>query len=153
MQQDLLSQLRDIRGIDSVSWWPLAPGWWILAGALVLIYGLYFLLRRHKEKKDLSWQAEVKTRLKSIRQLDTSKEKIAEFSELLRHSAIKLYGRESCAGLEGVDWLSWLSEKDPQGFDWVKNAKLLISAPYAPAAKVTNDDLDRILDAFERWVS
>ena len=26
----LLAQLYDIRDLDPVSWWPLAPGWWVL---------------------------------------------------------------------------------------------------------------------------
>lgn len=40
-------QLRDIRGLDAVSWWPPAPGWWI--GALLLLLTLIglFLLIRH----------------------------------------------------------------------------------------------------------
>ncbi|MGB0719658.1 MAG: DUF4381 domain-containing protein, partial [Bdellovibrionales bacterium] len=39
--QQLLSRLRDIRGLEDVSWWPLAPGWWILLGlVLAIVLGL-----------------------------------------------------------------------------------------------------------------
>ncbi|RLW54638.1 MAG: hypothetical protein B6D69_04845, partial [gamma proteobacterium symbiont of Stewartia floridana] len=31
-----MDPLRDIRGIDTVSWWPLAPGWWLLLIGIVL---------------------------------------------------------------------------------------------------------------------
>jgi len=34
----LLQELRDIRGLDPLPWWPPAPGWWlVLAAALVLV--------------------------------------------------------------------------------------------------------------------
>ena len=30
MQADSLAQLRDIQLPEPISWWPLAPGWWVL---------------------------------------------------------------------------------------------------------------------------
>ena len=31
-----LSNLRDLAEPGPVSWWPLAPGWWVLTGVLVI---------------------------------------------------------------------------------------------------------------------
>ena len=42
--QQLLSQLRDIRGLEDVSWWPLAPGWWILLGLCLAVFWASFFL-------------------------------------------------------------------------------------------------------------
>ena len=40
MQIDPLAQLRDIHLPPPISWWPLAPGWWILifAGTFASIW-------------------------------------------------------------------------------------------------------------------
>ncbi|MBA2727152.1 MAG: DUF4381 domain-containing protein, partial [Parachlamydiaceae bacterium] len=33
----LLEQLHDIEGLDPISFWPLALGWWILIAVLILL--------------------------------------------------------------------------------------------------------------------
>ena len=43
MPQDPLSQLRDIHLPEPVSWWPPAPGWWILA--IIILAILFFSIR------------------------------------------------------------------------------------------------------------
>ncbi|MBU2099372.1 MAG: DUF4381 domain-containing protein, partial [Gammaproteobacteria bacterium] len=45
---DALSELADIRVPGDVSWWPLAPGWWVLLAVLVAlaIYGGWRLQKR-----------------------------------------------------------------------------------------------------------
>jgi hypothetical protein len=41
--EDPLAQLRDIHLPEPISWWPLAPGWWLLA--VVIIGVLFFSIR------------------------------------------------------------------------------------------------------------
>lgn len=43
LPQDPLSQLRDIHLPEPVSWWPPAPGWWILA--VIILATLFFTVR------------------------------------------------------------------------------------------------------------
>ena len=53
MQADPLQQLRDIHLPAEPSWWPPAPGWWVLA--LILICGLvwvgFWLARRYQRRR------------------------------------------------------------------------------------------------------
>ena len=53
LQQQLLNELRDIRLPEPVSWWPPAPGWWLLSLVVlgVLIFITIKLHRRWKSNR------------------------------------------------------------------------------------------------------
>lgn len=52
MQADPLQQLRDIHVPAEPSWWPPAPGWWLLAGlCLGLIFWLYRQWQRRQQQQ------------------------------------------------------------------------------------------------------
>lgn len=65
---DPLQQLHDIVEAQPVSWWPLAPGWWILTIVTIglIIWALRFLYLRHVR---LRWKRQA---LKELVQLETS---------------------------------------------------------------------------------
>lgn len=152
--QQLLSQLRDIRGLEDVNWWPLAPGWWILLGlCLVIILGLC-LFKKWRAMRACRFEAQLKAMLESLRSETNVKKKAQGLSEVLRLAALRRYGRAACAGLEGTDWLDWLKAHDPKGFDWPDKAGILIEAPYMPhqAAAKSYPDFDALVRAAERWV-
>ena len=149
----LLAQLYDIRDLDPVSWWPLAPGWWVLIGlALLAAAAAYW---RHWTYQR-SWQGQTYRAFVALnRQLsDGNAQQIAgTLSVLLRRVAMQSFSRAECAGLEGADWLRWLSTKDPGGFDWVARGSLLIEAPYAPHGRTYSpQSVKTLIDAAKRWV-
>jgi hypothetical protein len=150
--QDLLSQLRDISGLDAIGWWPPAPGWWaVMALLLVILTGVYFY-RRYQVRKAAGWQAEAESMFAGLRAETDGKKKAATLSDLLRRLAIRHHDRDACAGLEGQAWLEWLSMNDPEGFDWQKEARIIIEAPYAPDGSVAGNDMELLITAAERWV-
>jgi hypothetical protein len=149
----LLAQLYDIRDLDPISWWPLAPGWWVLIAlallAAAVAYWRYWTYQR-------SWRGQTYRALTILdRQLSRgdAQQIVGTLSELLRRVAIQSFSRAECAGLEGADWLRWLSTKDPVGFDWVARGSLLIEAPYAPPGRTYPAKSVKILiGAAKRWV-
>ncbi len=153
----LLAQLRDIRGFDPFPWWPIPPGWWFLLAALaflgVALWALERALAAHRNRN--VWKVEA---LKLLQTLEEDrqkpvKDKIASLSILLRKLAIRRHGRKPCAGLEGRDWLKWLTLNDPIGFDWEREGKFLIEAPYAPEGRTEHAAaLERIIKAVKGWV-
>jgi len=146
---EVLSQLRDIRGLDPVSWWPPALGWWLVAAAILL---LLYLTWRYRASLRLrippipvlrigNWRWDAGRQLRDLRQRAASqdpKQTAVELSELLRRIAMARLGREACAGLVGDGWLAWLAEWDPKGFDWRTQGRLLLDAPYAPPVAVAH---------------
>src|SRR4051794_32740486 len=132
----LLEKLHDIEGLDPISLWPLAVGWWVLLAGGVLILSLlgWMLARRLAFKR--SWKNDTLKKLATLEEhlTDvTSNVTLIQLSEYLRRISLKKFSRKECAGLTGSAWLKWLSKNDPKEFDWEKHGVLLIKAPYAPA--------------------
>jgi hypothetical protein len=155
-------QLRDIHGLDPAPWWPLAPGWWLLAVGLVL--GLWLLWRLGPHLRlpgvvGLTWRWDAARQLRDLRRRVRTQEvrqSAGELSELLRRIAMARLGRDACAGLSGQRWLDWLQARDPQGFDWSRRGRLLLQLPYAPPGGTPGADgtaLLELIDAAQNWVA
>ena len=57
MNPDMATRLRDIQGLDEISWWPLATGWWLLALlAIVLLFALVLVVRNLRRYPAGSWR-------------------------------------------------------------------------------------------------
>jgi hypothetical protein len=156
MNNDLLSQLKDIEGLDAISAWPLAIGWWVVIALLAaIIFSTIFYLVRQRIFEN-SWKGsttKILTEMQNALGNNNTQEIAIQLSEELRKIAIKKHSREQCAGLAGNDWLTWLSANDNNGFDWVNNGKLLIEAPYAPSGKnIKKDNVDLLINATRKWV-
>jgi hypothetical protein len=152
----LIEQLHDIEGIDSISLWPLAIGWWvaIACGMLVLAASIWLLRRRLGYLR--SWKRDTFKKLDSLEQNlspSTSRETIAFLSEYLRRIAVRRFPRKECAGLVGDAWLKWLQSHDPKQFDWTVKGKLLIEIPYAPAHReLPVQQIKELIQAVRYWV-
>ena len=152
----LLSQLHDIDGLDQISWWPLAPGWIALIVAIITIVLLLGIKARfYKNKKErldgllLEQCLELEN---SFTTLET-KEALKELSKIIRVVAMNKYGRDQCARLSQSEWLSWLSENDPKGFNWKTDASFLETALYSPHDyELDHDQYLKILDAIKAWI-
>jgi hypothetical protein len=160
-----IDQLRDIHGIAGVPWWPPAPGWWLLVGGIALLAWLAWRFRTAIRLRIPplpvitvgSWRWDAARKLRDLRRRAATqelKQTASELSELIRRIAMARLGRESCAGLTGEDWLAWLAEQDPQGFDWRTHGRLLLDAPYAPPGKgAAGQALVELIDAAYAWVA
>lgn len=152
----LMQQLHDIEGIDLISPWPLAIGWWVcIACGMVLFGGAIWLLGR-RLRYLRSWKRDTFKRLDSLEHnlsSSTSMETIAFLSEYLRRIAVRRFPRKECAGLVGDAWLTWLKAHDPKQFDWTEKGKLLTEVPYAPAdTELPPQQIKELIQAVRYWV-
>jgi len=148
-----LARLYDITGLDYIAWWPLAPGWWVLLASALILAGVAYWRRRAYQR---SWKGDASrafTALDSRLADHDAQEIAAALSVLLRRVAMQCFSRAECAGLQGWDWLRWLTAKDPGGFDWTNHGSLLIEAPYAPPGRNVSPEVVRtLIKAAKRWV-
>jgi hypothetical protein len=154
----MLARLRDIHGLDDISWWPLAAGWWLLAALVILLlFALVSALRNLRRYPAGSWRRHAWKQLRALRQQADrmpAQQLASELSELLRRIAIARLGRARAAGLSGERWLAWLQEQDPAGFAWTRHGRPLLTLPYAPPGgeRDSATQLLALIDAAFAWV-
>lgn len=152
----LIEQLHDIEGLDAISSWPLAIGWWVSIACGVLVLGGIIWLLRRRFVYLRSWQRDTFKKLNHLEQnlsSSTSRETVAFLSEYLRRIAMRRFPRKECAGLTGDTWLNWLQAHDPKQFDWTEKGKLLIEIPYAPTyADLPLQQIKELIQAVRYWV-
>ena len=148
--------LRDIHLPEAVSWWPPAPGWWILlalAGTLLL---LGWRWRKHLRNTRLR-RAGLRrlNRMHAEYQRTGDLQRLAQqLSALLRRIALSRFPRHEVAALTGDDWLAFLDDAlrrdgHRDGFRG-KPGRLLIEAPYNPAYR---DDPAQLLQLSRHWIT
>jgi hypothetical protein len=166
---DAAEQIRDIHGFAGVPWWPPGPGWWLLAGSLILLALLAWRFRSTLRLRipipvitlgDWRWDAarQLRTLRRQVQRDELAlKAAAGSVSELLRRIAMARLGRAECAGLTGTDWLAWLQANDPNRFEWGTRGGLLLEAPYAPpralGAGSRQGELIALIDATHDWVA
>lgn len=151
-----MDKLHDIEGLDVISAWPLAIGWWIAIACSLLVIAIVFWLLLRILNYLRSWKRDTYKKLDTLEQnlsSATSAETVAFLSEYLRRIAMRRFPRRECAGLTGNAWLKWLEVHDPKQFDWSKKGKMLIEVPYAPAhAELPVPQIKELIQAVRQWV-
>ena len=146
-----LEQLKDIHLPEAVSLWPLAPGWWILLGILILIIAIItWRIVSRLNKLRAKWFA-----LRKLKQLEqayhqqSDKVYIAQqLSILLHRVALAFYPRKKVAGLTGTAWLNFLDQDNPDK-PFMSQGQSLMTAPYR---KEVVDDLKPLFAMSQTWI-
>lgn len=110
-----LDQLADIHLPNGVSWWPLAPGWWILLGFLVIAIIGFFIWRQRKQQNyyRVVAQQELAAIYTHYQQSQDAANYLHALSVLLRRTALTAYPHSFNASIKGNDWLNWLDAVCP----------------------------------------
>ena len=106
----MLSQLAPLREPAAISWWPLAPGWWIvLALSVTLLTGVFLRLRKRRRKNSYRRIA-----LAALEELRSRQAGTDELNWLLKAAALRAYPQEQVAGLHGAAWQQFLASTCPK---------------------------------------
>ena len=143
--------LHDIHAAPAPEFWPPAPGWWILAGLLLLLLGfviwrLLAVWRRYRRRNSV------------LLELDTialkhADEIASQVSILLRRVALLCYQRQRVASLSGHDWLEFLDATGGDGAFVNGCGKVLATAPYAVSSHLSDNDKEQLISLARQWIN
>ncbi len=149
--QDPLARLRDIHLPPDVPFWPPAPGWFALAGLVVLVL-LVLAIREWRWRRTLAYKA--------LKALDAapntdSRATAAASAELIRRILVTRH-RTREASLTGTPWHEFLCAGKTGLPDHI--AQLVATAPYLPPrtpAEAGPEDVPlraEVLKSVRRWI-
>lgn len=146
-----LSGLRDIHLPPLPSVWPLAWGWWALAGIAVLICVAVWLLMKKKRMNAKKY---------ALREIDSLCQKYAEdphrlaseLSLLLKRVALIRFPREQVAGAYGKQWREFLQKTSQKPLFNGKSAEILETVMYVPKGAVTVKDAADLAKSAKEWI-
>lgn len=161
MNPDIASiPIRDIHLPETVSWWPLAPGWWITIGLFLLAAIVVYVLKSVRNRQQLSKQSmdEFSELVARYQNDGDAKSLIANVSELLRRVSITQFSHQEVAALTGKRWLQFLDsafEKlntRPPAMFHSEVGEYLISIQYQKQDSVDPQKLDQLLVLSKAWL-
>ena len=146
--------LRDIHLPEAVSWWPPAPGWWILLSLLVVGFTLFFFWRKYQ--RSIRIKKAALSEFENIRltyQQNLNPSALARsISILLRRVCLSYYPHTNVPGMTGPQWLNYLdSTADIKGFQ-TECGNILVVAPYIPGRKCPHYDAEALLELSAAWI-
>jgi hypothetical protein len=143
-------QLRDIHMPADPSWWPPAPGWWIVF-AIVLGLLTWLVIRLKRRASRRRWQRGILEELTRISESQLaradSSRLLAELSQLLRRASRLV--DPGAPSLRGEAWLKFL-DSSIGGEEFVKGSgRILLEGPYQ---RETSVDAEALIDLVRRWL-
>ncbi len=144
-------ELRDIHLPADPSWWPPAPGWWVLAAIVIGLLAWLFLFLRQRNRRR-QWRGQIMAELDRIAMNDALRSDppglVGELSKLLRRSGRLIDA--TAPTLRGSAWLAFLDaqlggEEFSQG-----PGRILLEGPYQ---RETDVDVDALLALVRRWMT
>ena len=148
-QADPLAQLRDIHLPDPISWWPLAPGWWLLI--IITVVGLAtvgrLLVNRHIER---SYRRQALAQLRQLNRSDRQQQLVAVF-ELLRQVAMSAYPQSNFASLAPSDFVYFLQNSCTKSLfvDLRPNWQSLL---YTKQPQIDHQLLEQVVANAKLWI-
>lgn len=147
---DPLAQLRDIHLPEPISWWPPAPGWWILALVIsATVCMSTYLARKYWLKNRYRRAALRELKNFDITGRDNKQALLEELSILLRRVAVQTYGRKQVAHLSGDKWIAFLDKTGNTDQFTMGEAKILGSGLYQSSIEA---DMDKVRGIIQRWI-
>jgi len=114
MQPDLLQQLRDLQLPANPTWWPPAPGWWLVAALLLALgwLGVRIALRAYRRRRPIRRARQLHTELWTRYQAGELDDRgyVDGCNELLKRLMIHGLGIDAARRASDQPWLQLLDQ-------------------------------------------
>lgn len=151
--QDLLEQLRGLHLPGQVPFWPLAPGWWMLAGALLVVL-LIALFLEWRRRQTLSYKVrqQVKAIAADVKAHPDARAVAAASAMLLRRVVVSRGRDEAAVTFTGAAWEQVLAAG--KGGMGAEMARFVALAPYVAPRAPGGDAVPRaaLVTALCAWI-
>lgn len=150
---DPLAQLRDIHLPEPVSWWPPAPGWWLLAVlSIALCTGLAIWVRKYWRRTGYRRRAreELLNLFSKAQSTGDPGVYLHGANHIVKRAALAGFPRDQVAALSGTAWLTFLKSGGLQLDDAA--SELLITAPYQPSIDCDPATLEHLHQQLLHWL-
>jgi len=126
-----LLPLKDIHLPGAVLWWPPAPGWWVLAGLVLVLMVIAWIRYRRGWRHRVALKA-LNVVIEQLRNGADCMTCVQRVSEILRRFVMTVaVDSKSVAGLTGDEWLQFLDDCWDQTSFTGGNGQLLLKLPYS----------------------
>jgi len=143
-----LTELRDIHLPKPISFWPLAPGWYIVLAIIVLmiVIGIIIIYKRQQKRKI---PKAILHQLQQLKQQTDNAAVIAALSSLLKRAALSFYPREKVAKLQGKEWLLFLDKTSNTNAFTQGVGRVFMIGPYQTQSEYNVEELTLLI---ENWI-
>ncbi len=139
-----LQNLNDILVAGPVPWWPPAPGWYVLTGA-VLAALAFLAWRRWRRWRGDSYRRQAQAELEAIRAHGPAQ----RLPVLLKRTALSAWPRREVAALSGRDWHRFLDDSAQMNAFCNGVGESLDGLAYGAADEAESG---RLFEAAESWI-
>ncbi len=153
MLQDTSPHIQDIITPEDVVFWPPQPGWYIILLVLLIIVGIFIVLRlRHKKRN--AYRGKGILALDALKNKEISDSNILKVNSILKACALQAYNREDIAILSGEKWVDFLNKNATQ-VSFIGGCKTMLSqGPYQKfnSEAFKQSDFDALIALSTKWI-
>ena len=151
-----INSLEPIIAPEPVSFWPPAPGWYILAALvlLLLLYGIYRAIKKYQKNQYRRLALKELAGLSFPTNSEQFVQSVSALNVLMKRTALAGFSRERVAGLSGMNWLNFLETTYPSGQFKQSPGKFLAEIGYVSEKNLELQDKDwqELIYICEKWI-
>ncbi len=152
-----LQNLNDIVLPADVGWWPLATGWYVLSGLLLIAlawFGYRWVQRWINNRYRRAALRELQLLAKRIENTEKRDANLRQIPILLKRTALAAYPRSQVASLSGKNWFHFLNStlKNPSFTESTVSTLDKISYSSGGLSAIDSQAATALLDASSLWL-